>query len=423
MRFASKLFLDAIDVTRKTIYSIMFLVDSRANQSDFTRKSKLSFTDMIMFMLNMNKRSMQLELDHFFKNIEGKDMVFTKQAFSEKRLRVSPRAFIHLNDVIIQRIYRDNDHKTYRGYRLLAIDGSTSQLQNTEELRSSFGYARNGAENIARARTSGLFDIENKIIIDALIGHYDLGEREYAMLHLSKLKKNGYKNDLILFDRGYPSKDLIHYLYEEDLAFTMRVSSSFLKEINTAKGKDTIVNIKHKKKNMPLRVVKLNLESGEEEILITNLISGLFNLEDLKELYFKRWGIETKYHELKNVLEIENYTGVKPIVIQQDFHATIYLSNMASLAANAANENIAADNSNKELKYEYKANMNILIGKLKDNLVLMMLQWNPYKRVAMFKRIMEEISRNTVPIKPGRNNNRRKRFKRDKYPMNQRRAL
>lgn len=63
-------------------------------------------------------------------------------------------------------------------------------------------------------------------------------------------------------------------------------------------------------------------------------------IEDFKELYFKRWGIEIKYDELKNRLEIENFTGATKIAIEQDFYASIYLSNMIELARKDIDETV-----------------------------------------------------------------------------------
>lgn len=51
-----------------------------------------------------------------------------------------------------------------------------------------------------------------------------------------------------------------------------------------------------------------------------------------------RWGIEIKYDELKNRLEIENFTGKTKIDIEQDFYASIYLSNMIELARKDSDE-------------------------------------------------------------------------------------
>lgn len=89
-------------------------------------------------------------------------------------------------------------------------------------------------------------------------------------------------------------------------------------------------------------------------------------MSDFKELYFKRWGIEVKYNEIKNKLQIENFTGKTPISIEQDFYATMYLTNMVALAKKHANQEIEKANEDKNLKYEYKVNTNVLVGKLKN---------------------------------------------------------
>lgn len=96
---------------------------------------------------------------------------------------------------------------------------------------------------------------------------------------------------------------------------------------------------------------------------------------------------------------------------------------MIALAKQEANEKIAQNNEQKNLKYEYKVNTNILIGKFKDSLVVMFLEDDNQKRTAIFQRLMNEISRNVIPIRPDRSNLRRKGLKAHKYPMNQKRCL
>ncbi|MDW7650472.1 MAG: transposase [Bacillota bacterium] len=172
-----------------------------------------------------------------------------------------------------------------------------------------------------------------------------------------------------------------------------------------------------------VRVIRLILDSGEEEVLVTNVFDENFSIKEFKELYFKRWGIEVKFNELKSRLQIENFTGDTVISVEQDFYASIYLSNMAALAKNEANEKVAQNREGKTLKYEYKVNINMLIGKLKDSMVLMLLEDNPEKRKAMLRKIMEEISQNVVPIRPGRSNVRGKGQRANKYTLNQKGCL
>ena len=78
-----------------------------------------------------------------------------------------------------------------------------------------------------------------------------------------------------------------------------------------------------------LRMVKILLENGSLEVLATNLSQTEFHTEEIKELYHMRWGIETAYETLKSRLQLENFTGTKPILLLQDIYSTIYLSNLA----------------------------------------------------------------------------------------------
>lgn len=417
----TKNLLEGIKKSSQLIKDIIFMCETRAKATYFTRSGKINFQSLILFMLNYTKKSLQIELDGFFKMIN--DQTITKQAFSKARQKILPIAFIKLADAITTWFYEDDDFKTYKGYRLMAVDGSILELNNSETLRQAFGYVENQKVKLARAKSSCLYDIENSMIVTSIIAHYKTSERDLALEHIQKLKLFGLKNDLILFDRGYPSTKLISYLENNGIKYLMRVSSQFLKVINEAKGKDQIVTVKNDGQLIKIRVLRFFLDSGEEETLITNLLDPSFTVKDFKELYFKRWGIETKYDELKNRLQIENFTGDTKIAVEQDFYASIYLSNMAALAKHEADEKITRKNAGKGLKYDYKVNMNILIGKLKDSMVLMLLEDSPRKRTKMFKVIMAEISRNIIPIRPGRSFIREKKNEANRYSFPRKRCL
>ena len=53
-----------------------------------------------------------------------------------------------------------------------------------------------------------------------------------------------------------------------------------------------------------------------------------FSKEYLKELYNLRMIIETDYDSLKNILETENFTGQRKIIIEQDIYSKILLLNL-----------------------------------------------------------------------------------------------
>jgi len=57
-----------INYIRNQIYSKQFLESNRKSDKDFTRKRKLTFPKIILFMLNSIRKSLQKELTEFFLN-------------------------------------------------------------------------------------------------------------------------------------------------------------------------------------------------------------------------------------------------------------------------------------------------------------------------------------------------------------------
>jgi hypothetical protein len=55
----------------------------------------------------------------------------------------------------------------------------------------------------------------------------------------------------------------------------------------------------HGEENVSVRVIKFRLNSGEIETLITDMMDEGIGMKAFKALYFQRWGIETKYDEVK----------------------------------------------------------------------------------------------------------------------------
>ncbi|WP_152523957.1 transposase [Sporomusa ovata] len=114
---------------------------------------------------------------------------------------------------------------------------------------------------------------------------------------------------------------------------------------------------------------------------------------------------QVKYSQLKSRYELENFSGVTPIAIMQDFYATIYLSNIMTMAKAEANETAKL---NKEgLKYEYKVNMNILILKQTRTLIACFYEDDPKKRTILFDKAMSIITKNLVSVRPDRSFPRR----------------
>ena len=77
---------------------------------------------------------------------------------------------------------------------------------------------------------------------------------------------------------------------------------------------------------------------------------------------------------------------------------------MATLAKMQSDEEIQKKNEGKELKHEYKTNVNIMVSELKNELILIMMEKNERKRKHRYNELLREIARNVIPIRPGRHN-------------------
>ncbi len=418
-----KNFMNSIGIAKKQINDSIFMFTNRTKSTYFTKETaKMSFRDAIYFILKGLRKTLQIELDDWFEFL-GSENTMTKQAFSQLRQKIKPDAFIQLNDNYISWFYNDDNFKKYKGYRLLSIDGSITEIPNTISNREHFGYYHNQSNrHQARAMVGVIYDIENDYILESDIRTWKAAERDIAKELIERLENKGFKNDLFLFDRGYPSKDMFNFLESKKLKFLMRVKvNKFNSRFDKANEPDQIVTLTHENKVLTLRIMNIILPTGEVEKLATNLMDKDLTTEDFKVLYFKRWGIEVKYCQLKSRYELENFSGVNPIAIMQDFYATIYLSNLMTMAKAEANEN--AETNKKSLKYEYKVNMNILISKMTRTLIECFYEDDLEKRTILFDKAMKHIAKNLVPIRPDRSFPRREPSRKNKYPVNKKRSM
>ena len=384
----------------------------------------MGFKETMLFIMNMVRKSIQVELNSFYENVLKTDTTVSKQAYCEARQKIDPKAFIELNDSVNKVVYEQcNDLKLWDGYRLSAIDGTVLELPDTALLRKEFGCSGNQNRMVARAKASCLFDVLNKVIIKSKIERYDTPERNAAVYLINQMVADGRKNDLVLFDRGYPSAAFISFLYGRGVDFLIRLQKNHFSKIIDPNKEDQVIEINFRENTYRVRVVRFKLSSDEEEILITSIHNKKYSLSDFKDLYHLRWGIETKYDVLKNKFELENFTGQTRIAVEQDFYATIYLSNLAELAKKQSDELILKNNENKDIKYRYQTNTNVLVGSLKDKLVLMMLEKSVRKRHKIFKQIIKTISKSVTPVREGRSYKRKRRKVMGKYNPNHKRCL
>ena len=369
-------------------------------------------------MSNFIRKSLSLEIVNFINAFNDVSLLklgnFTQSAFIQSRNKIKPEVFKHLSTTLTTEFYSDNDLsiKLWNGYRLLAVDGSRINLPDTKELQNIYGRSKNHTSSgVVQARTSVLYDVLNKLVIDSKLVPLKTGEIPLAKEHLLKAKKN----DLILYDRAYPSFELVnsHNKLEVDFLFRVKVSFSNVVKAFVQSGKTSqIVEIKPGKNTIAktsafnkdtvakVRLISVKLGDGSIEVLMTSLLNSKnYKSNGFKELYFKRWGVETYYDELKNKLKVEYFSGYSNNTIRQDFNVAIFVSNIQTLIVNDIEEEI--QEKTKDRKLRYKVNSNLSYGFLKDRIIAL-LQGSE----DMEDELKNLFKAHLIPIRPNRNNER-----------------
>jgi hypothetical protein len=386
---------------RDFLESFGFFNQARKSPKYFTRERKMPFKKLIYFPLSMIKESSRNALERYF----GKlclDIHMSQRAFSLARQKLKWEAFQQMFEVTVEASCR-GEIKRWHGYRLLAIDGSKINPPNDPELREYFGTS--GAGNGSpRAQGSILYDIENDVVMDARIEPMDRGERTLAAEHIKKLTGMGsFGKEIILFDRGYASMELIEPLLKAGIDFVTRVREKFDVGIDSLGRGDREARLeKGGRGPVRVRVIKFKLPGGEMETLVSGLRDRKYGMGTFKRLYFRRWPIEGKYDEVKKKLEVENFSGILADNIRRDFYAAMCLTNIAAGLYEEAREGVEEEQRGKENKWKYQVNVNHEVGVLKDRLIIVLLEEDGKRRGELFDEVIRLLKSRLIPIRPNR---------------------
>ncbi|MBU3137865.1 transposase [Clostridium gasigenes] len=234
-------------------------------------------------------------------------------------------------------------------------------------------------------------------MIDSKINSKKGGERSLATENIFNMLNIIRNTDKIItiFDRGYISVEMLLMLLDTPIKYLFRLpTTTFKKEQQSMKSNDEIVEIvlttgrlsnidepiiKQRGKDLKtlkVRIVKITLNTGEVECLLTNLFDEKeFSTKEIGELYYERWGIEQAFDVIKNKLNIENISGRKRLIVEQDFYAQMLVFNMAEDLRRDANNKLEPSKKS-DLKYDYKVNLNLIMITLNSTKLMTLLSCN-----------------------------------------------
>ena len=376
-------------------------------EAAFTRTRNWPFDSNVKFQIFRPRTTTRHDINTFY--LYSKNHSYsriTRGNYSRRRQLIDPIFYKEVNKEYLKQIkYNQNlsIHKTYKNFYLYAIDGMTIRFDYNKKLRKDFKVKEGNLNyiNPSEAKFSAIMDLLNGHIIDGELGNFRQSERELMKINVkNSMDIIDINQSILTMDRGFASLELMAWMKELNINFVQRINKEFYKaEINRIKDNDSPINIKlnasrlrgfkdselkekyRKESYLNLRLVTVELESGEIERLLTNIPPEIMSTEDIYHIYGLRWTIETNYNTLKNRFEIENFTSNTKENIKQDIYATVIKYNIGfnyySICNKLVENKIRKENKEALKDYEYKVDFANLIRNLNDFLYLMII--NPDK--------------------------------------------
>ncbi|WP_270855312.1 transposase, partial [Longibaculum muris] len=238
----------------------------------------------------------------------------SKQAIFQAQEKLDYKVFPYINSKLCKHYYQNNDYETFKGYTVVAIDGSVGEVPYTEENARVFGANDPSRNNLFRVspRISGFLDVCNGIYIDVLIKSYKDSEIPMAYEQMNNIH-DILENQKVIYigDRNYPST-FIYYNMKGD-KFCYRGKPNFYKKQLKDIERDGWIEVDLDDKwidRFKIEEVKdyARNEKDEEIIIFTNLDENEWSTKEILLLYGNRWSVETGYDILKNRIEMERVT-------------------------------------------------------------------------------------------------------------------
>ncbi len=358
----------------------------------------------------MFKESVEFNMQKVLKSLKVRPV--SGSAFTQARYKIKANFFENLFDMIID-CYESGNKVLWKGYRLLAGDGSTLSLPSSKAIEKYFGVqsvTKKGVKNCI-ARVFFLYDVMNDIVVRGKLADYREGEISLMNQCLDTIPAD---KSILILDRGFGYFCTIKELVVQKRTFCIRLSSKnsgFGKKMLNSPENDFITewspSPKEKKNTIiyglddspiKLRVLQIALKTGEIELLVTNLFdSQEITSQDLSELYHLRWGVEEGFKNLKPKMKIEQFGCKKPEGVFQEFYAHLFCMNLIGMTGGIANQGIRK--KKKKCRYQYKYNWKNAYRFVREKIISFLR----LKRIKQWLNLLiDEISTSIIAIIPDR---------------------
>jgi hypothetical protein len=363
---------------------------------DFMRQhlGKLSFYDTMRMIIGMGKGNTNDEIIDYFDM--DPNLIPTQSAFNQRRSQISISAFEYLFSEFSSS-FPDTTNK-FKDRCILACDGCHVVYTTNADIIEDYNKPRLiDYKGYNHMHLNGFVDVLSKAFLDIVIQPgQNPDERKALHTMLDHFQPDDPDKYIITADRGYESYDLLFHCEQKHLNYVFRAKapsssrsmlSSYISELpddqeefdvtikrfftdkynNIMKEQNSVYHyIKHSEAAphskpllgdnnlfyMQFRVLKIKIAENTYEYMITNLPSS-FDLEDIKDCYHWRWGIEVSFRYLKHANGLLYFHSKKPEFLKQEIYANLILYNFGIFLANEAADENQKKKHKPSNKYKY----------------------------------------------------------------------
>ena len=329
---------------------------------DFTRNRKLPLATVIQLLISMGGNSIYKEL----LESQGYNVnTATTSAFVQQREKILPCTFEFLLNEFTQSF---SAAKKYRGYRLLAVDGSTLHIATNPEDTDTYIQSHSDSRGFNLMHMNAMYDLCNRLYTDALVQPKRKENEKKAIVEM--VDRSRINDRVILIgDRAYESYNIFAHIERKGWNYVIRVRDvvkqgilvglglpsdgefdvsvhrlltrrktketksrpDIYRHVNSISTFDFLEPRSDDFYPMSFRVVRFKIGKDCYETVITNLDESEFSPQELKYLYKMRWGIETSFRELKYAVGLTSFHAKKREHIIQEVFARIIMYNFAEM--------------------------------------------------------------------------------------------
>lgn len=393
--------------------------------TDFTRNRKISFNDVLLSTISMQKSASKTELLKYF---DFHASAPTASALIQQRKKISPEAFDSL-------FYSFSNafslNKTLKGYDPIAVDGSDIYIPRNPKDSDTYRITDQYNKGFNMIHLNAAYHLLSHLYTDVILQPVNHINEYIAMCdiidHYSATHPT--RKPLFIADRGFVSFNVFAHAIENNAYFLVRAreanSRSMLatlklpdlpefdiiferwltrRNTKTVKAEPDVYKsianrtfdyLEPKSKSIyyiSFRIVSFVLPNGNTEIVYTNLPKEDFSTEELRELYNMRWGIETSFRDIKYAAGLLFFHSRKKDFVIQEIYAKLILYNFCELITGA----IVVEK--KDRKYSYRINFSIAIAVCTEFL--------RRSRTSPPIDVVTLIARELIAVRPGRSNPR-----------------